>query len=223
MTPSRVVICGIALLTGAASAEEAPAFRSENEKVSYAIGADLGTKLRKMSLDVSPAMVSKGLEDALAGRKALLTEDEVRDAIAAMQGEMKAKQAARLAARAGEVYLTENRSKPGVTTLPSGLQYKVLRAGDGRRPSASDTVEYHYRGSFIDGTEFDSSYRRGQPTILKLDGAIIRGWTEALQLMPVGSRWQVFIPPQLAYGERGTGTVGPNATVIFELELLAVK
>jgi FKBP-type peptidyl-prolyl cis-trans isomerase FklB len=122
----------------------------------------------------------------------------------------------------GDAFLAENMKKEGVMALPSGLQYKILKAGSGKMPTDADTVECNYRGTFINGTEFDSSYRTGKPATLKVKG-VIPGWQEALKLMPVGSKWQLFIPPQLAYGERGSGPIGPNATLIFDLELLAIK
>jgi FKBP-type peptidyl-prolyl cis-trans isomerase len=164
-----------------------------------------------------------------SGGKLLMSEEDLRAAKSVYQVEMREKQvvAVRRAAeenkQAGIAFLAENKGKEGVVTLPSGLQYKILKAGDGKTPAASDTVECNYRGTLLDGTEFDSSYSRGQPAKLTLS-AIISGWREALKLMPVGSTWQLFVPPELAYGERGNGRgVGPNETVIYEMELLAIK
>jgi UDP-GlcNAc:undecaprenyl-phosphate/decaprenyl-phosphate GlcNAc-1-phosphate transferase len=224
-----ITALGVVLLAALASAQEPSALKNEKEKLSYALGMDLGNQLKKMSVDIDPALFGKGLGDALSGGKALLTEEEARATVVALQTELRQKQieATRAAApnnkKAGEAFLAENKKKEGVITLPSGLQYKILRAGQGKRPTDVDTVECQYRGSLIDGTEFDSSYRRTQPATLKLSG-VIPGWREALKIMPVGSKWQLFIPPQLAYGERGAGSeIGPNATLIFEVELLAIK
>lgn len=211
------------------NAQEQPALNSDKDKLSYALGVDLGNQLRKLSIDVDPSVFAKGLGDAISGGKSLLTEEEVRAAIANMQGEMKRKQAETRKAggednkKTGDAFLAENKTKEGVVTLPSGLQYKVLKAGDGKKPIITDTVEINYRGTLIDGTEFDSSFSRGQPASLPVT-SVIPGWSEALQLMPVGSKWQLFIPPQLAYGERGAGRgIGPNATLVFEVELLAIQ
>jgi FKBP-type peptidyl-prolyl cis-trans isomerase FklB len=224
-----IMVLGVVLLAALTSAQEPPELKNEKEKLSYALGMDLGNQLRKMAVDIDPALFSKGLGDALSGGKTLLTEEDVRAAVAAFQAEMRQKQseAMRVAAennkKAGDAFLAENKTKKGVITLPSGLQYKVLKAGEGQTPTDADTVECHYRGALIDGTEFDSSYTRGQPTTFKLSG-VIPGWREALKLMPVGAKWQLFIPPQLAYGERGAGRdIGPNATLIFDVELLAIK
>jgi FKBP-type peptidyl-prolyl cis-trans isomerase FklB len=169
------------------------------------------------------------MRDVYSGGKLLMSEEDLRAAKSVYQVDMREKQVAavRRAAdenkQAGIVFLAENKGKEGVVTLPSGLQYKILKAGDGKTPAASDTVECHYRGTLLDGTEFDSSYRRGEPAKLTLT-AIISGWREALLLMPVGSKWQIFVPAQLAYGERGNGRdIGPNATLVFEMELLAIK
>jgi FKBP-type peptidyl-prolyl cis-trans isomerase FklB len=159
----------------------------------------------------------------------LLTEEEARAAIMHLQAQLRQKQieAMKLAGeknqKAGEAFLAENKKKEGVVTLPSGLQYKILKAGEGKKPTAEDTVVCNYRGTLIDGTEFDSSYKRGEPATFPVRG-VIKGWTEALQLMPVGSKWQLFIPPTLAYGERGAGAqIGPDATLIFEVELISIK
>jgi FKBP-type peptidyl-prolyl cis-trans isomerase FklB len=209
--------------------EESSPLKTPREKQSYAIGLDLGNQLRRMSIDLDPDLVSKGLRDGNSGSKALLTDEEVRAAISEIQAEAKQKMAeARKSAgagnkAAGEAFLTQNKSKEGVVTLPSGLQYKIVKAGDGAKPTLEDTVVCGYRGTLIDGTEFDSSYKRNQPATFPVKG-VIKGWTEALQLMPVGSKWELFVPPDLAYGERGAGEViGPDATLVFEVELLSIQ
>jgi UDP-GlcNAc:undecaprenyl-phosphate/decaprenyl-phosphate GlcNAc-1-phosphate transferase len=224
-----IVILGVVLLAAQVSGQEQSAFNNEKEKLSYALGMDLGNQLRRLAVDLDPTIFAKGLGDALSGGKMLLTEEEARAAVAGLQAEMKRKQAearkvgAEENQKAGDAFLAENKAKEGVVTLPSGLQYKILKAGDGKKPAPSDTVEVNYRGALLDGAEFDSSYSRGQPATLQVSG-VIPGWSEALKLMPVGSKWQLFIPSQLAYGERGAGSsIGPNATLIFEVELLAIK
>jgi FKBP-type peptidyl-prolyl cis-trans isomerase len=216
------------LLT-AAAAQDAPALKTQVEKRSYALGLDLGRQLRKESLEVDPARFAQGFKDALAGNQALMSDEEVRAAIVDLQNEMRAKQAqaqkelAEKNKQAGEAFLAENKKKEGVVTLPSGLQYKILKAGDGKKPTAEDTVVCQYRGTLIDGKEFDSSYKRNQPATFPVN-RVIKGWTEALQLMPTGSKWQLFIPPDLAYGERGAGAdVPPNSTLIFEVELVSIQ
>ena len=215
------------LSTGARAADPAPALKDEMDKISYSIGVNIGTSVRgqtqQQGLDVKPDLVAAGLRDALSGGKTLLTEDEVRTALMGLQQQMAGKQAA-LAEKnkkAGEVFLAENKGKPGVKTLPSGLQYQVLKEGKGQKPKSTDTVKANYRGTLIDGTEFDSS-EPGEPVSFPL-GNVIPGWTEALQLMPVGSKWRLFIPSDLAYGARGAGElIGPNSTLIFDVELLGV-
>jgi len=218
----------------ATTASKAPAkpalvLKTPKDKLSYAIGADLGAKLHSQSVDVDPAILSRALRDALSGSKPLMTPEEIRATLIEVQNQMREKQMA-AAKEAGEknlkegsTFLAENKTKEGVVTLPSGLQYKILKAGDGAKPTTSDTVVCNYRGTLIDGTEFDSSYKRGQPATFPV-GGVIKGWTEALQLMPVGSKWQLFIPPDMAYGERGAGgVIGPNSTLIFEVELLSIQ
>ena len=211
------------------AAQEAGTLKSQKERLSYALGADLGAQLRRQSVEVDPAVFGKGLSDALSSGKTLMTEEEIKATIAALQTELQQRQAqaAKAAAdvnrKAGAAFFAENGKKEGVVSLPSGLQYKILKAGDGKKPAATDAVVCHYRGTLLDGTEFDSSYKRGQPASFPVSG-VIKGWTEALQLMPVGSTWQLFIPSSLAYGERGAGpTIGPNATLIFEVELISIK
>src|SRR6202008_1398185 len=171
----------------------------------------------------------RGMKDALAGGKLLMSEDEARAAVMQVQNEVrqkqaeKAKEAGAANKKEGDEFLAANKAKEGVVTLPSGLQYKILTTGTGPKPAATDSVVCNYRGTLIDGKEFDSSYKRGQPATFPVNG-VIKGWTEALQLMPVGSKWQLFIPPDLAYGERGAGAdIGPNSTLIFDVELISIQ
>jgi FKBP-type peptidyl-prolyl cis-trans isomerase FklB len=203
--------------------------KTQKQKASYAMGMNFGTGLRKQSIDIDPAILARGLRDAFSNGKTLLTEDEARAILTQLQADLRVKQqeAAQLAGEAnkkqGLAFLEANKTKEGVVALPSGLQYKVLQEGTGAKPAATDQVVCNYRGTLLDGTEFDSSYKRGQPATFPVTG-VIKGWTEALQLMPVGSKWQLFIPAELAYGERGAGgQIGPNATLIFEVELVSIK
>jgi len=203
--------------------------KTQKDKVSYALGSNLGTNLHKQSVEVDPAIVLRGLKDALAGGKMLLTDDEARAALTQLQAEVRNKQqekmkvAGELNRKEGTEFLAANKAKEGIVTLPSGLQYRILTAGAGPKPAATDTVSCNYRGTLTNGTEFDSSYKRGQPASFPVNG-VIKGWTEALQLMPVGSKWQLFIPSELGYGDRGAGAdIGPGATLIFEVELLSIQ
>ena len=220
-----LVALGIAVLVSQVSAQEKTALKNQKEKMSYIIGMDIGNNLKKQSIDIDPNILAKGIKDALTGGKPLLTEQEIHETLAAFQKEMVVKQeeVAKKNKKEGETFLAENKKKEGVKTLPSGLQYKVIKAGIGKKPKLTDTVTTHYRGTLIDGTEFDSSYKRGQPATFQVSG-VISGWTEALQLMEEGARWQLFIPPNLAYGERGAGgVIGPGATLIFEIELISIQ
>ena len=205
--------------------------KTQKEKVSYALGANLGMNLHKQSVEVDTTIVLRGLKDALAGGKLLLTDDEAKAALTQLQTDLrnkqmeKMKEAMDLNKKAGTEFLEANKAKEGVVTLPSGLQYKILTEGTGPKPTAADTVSCNYRGTLLDGTEFDSSYKRGQPASFPVTG-VIKGWTEALQLMPVGSKWQLFVPSDLAYGDRGADPrsgIGPGATLIFEVELLSIQ
>jgi FKBP-type peptidyl-prolyl cis-trans isomerase FklB len=204
--------------------------KNQRDKVSYGIGMDIGNGLKSQSIDIDPDILARGLKDVLTGGKLLMTEEEFRETMTSFRNEMVAKQMARAKElseknkKEGEEFLTENKTKEGVVTLPSGLQYKIIKDGDGEKPKATDMVTVNYRGTLIDGTEFDSSTRHGQAATFKVDG-VIPGWTEALQLMKTGSKWQIFIPSNLAYGERGAGRgeIGPNATLIFEVELLSIQ
>jgi FKBP-type peptidyl-prolyl cis-trans isomerase len=204
--------------------------KTPKEKTSYALGMKIGSDLRRQGIGESldPAITARALKDALAGSKALLTEDEERALLTQLQNEVRDKQQAKAhesgvaARKEGGEFLAANKSKEGVVTLPSGLQYKILTAGTGPKPTANDKVTCNYRGTLINGKEFDSSYKRGEPASFPVSG-VIKGWTEALQLMPVGSKWQLFIPPDMAYGDRGAGSdIGPGETLIFEVELLSI-
>ena len=217
-----------------AGARDAQALKDDKDKTSYAVGMNLGTAVRRQSADqatdtdLDVNLIVQGFKDAFAGGKTLLTDAEMRTILNKLQADLKSRQAlnrSEKAARAksdGDAFLAENKGKEGVVTLPSGLQYKILKTGDGKKPTIEDTVVCHYRGTLIDGTEFDSSYNRNAPATFALS-RVIKGWTEALQLMPAGSKWQLVIPSDLAYGERGSGArVPPNATLIFEVELIAI-
>jgi FKBP-type peptidyl-prolyl cis-trans isomerase FklB len=203
---------------------------TQKQKASYAVGANIGRGLHRDGVDVDPAIVARGLRDALAGAKLQLTDEEMKAALTTLTAEMKKKQDAETAAvseankKEGETFLAANKSKEGVTTLPDGLQYKILTPGNGPKPTPTDTVVANYKGTLINGTEFDSSYKRGQPVTFPV-GQVIKGWTEVLQLMPVGSKWEVYIPSDLAYGPQGPGRgpIGPNETLIFEIELVSIQ
>jgi len=213
------------LLVSQVSAQEKTTLKNQKEKMSYIIGMDIGNNLKKQSMDVDPNILAKGIKDALGGGKLLLNDQEIRETMTAFQKEMMAKQQelSQKNKKAGDAYLAENKKKEGVITLPSGLQYKIIKAGTGKKPKSTDTVTTQYRGTLIDGTEFDSSYKRGQPATFQVTG-VIPGWTEALQLMAEGAKWQLFVPPNLAYGERGAGgAIGPSATLVFEIELVSVQ
>jgi len=230
-----MAVLGVAFLNAQVGAQETQVFKTHKDEISYVAGVEMARTIKAQGMEVNTDLFIKGLQDELSGGKLLLSDDEIRKASAMFHAELRRKQnetreklalETRMAAednkKKGEAFLAENRTKEGVVTLPSGLQYKILKAGDGRKPTEADTVEVNYRGTLIDGTPFDSS-QVGKPSTLKLTG-VIPGWKEALKLMPVGSRWQLFIPPQLAYGaRRATPVIGPNATLIFEVELVAIK
>jgi FKBP-type peptidyl-prolyl cis-trans isomerase len=220
---------GAAKTTGTKASTPPLELKTEKDKVSYAIGADLGTKIKTSSIDIDPAILTQALKDTVGGGKLLMTEDEIHTTLAGLSKILQAKQAAATKEigeknkKEGEAFLTANKAKEGVVTLASGLQYKILKTGDGPKPAASDTVVCNYRGTLIDGKEFDSSYKRGQPATFPVSG-VIKGWTEALQLMQVGSKWQLFIPADLAYGDRqASADITPGSTLIFEVDLLSIQ
>jgi FKBP-type peptidyl-prolyl cis-trans isomerase FklB len=204
--------------------EKSPQLKDQKDKVSYSIGMNIGFNLSKQKVDVNPDILAAGIKDALAG-KPQLTPDQVKEVMAQFEKDMEAKQkqTGEKNKTEGAKFLEDNKKKPDVKTTASGLEYKVIKEGTGAKPKATDTVSVNYRGTLIDGTEFDSSYKRGQPATFPLNG-VIKGWTEGVQLMKTGSKYQFFVPANLAYGERAVSPdIGANATLIFEVELLEIK
>jgi FKBP-type peptidyl-prolyl cis-trans isomerase FklB len=215
--------------TAAKPAATPVTLKTQKDKISYAIGMNIGAGMKKDGLDIDPNVLSQGIKDVLAGSKPLMTDAEAQTVMTEFRTEMmkkKQEEAQRVGdanKQQGQQFLAANKGKEGVVTTASGLQYKVLKEGTGPKPTATDTVTVNYRGTLINGTEFDSSYKRNEPATFGV-GQVIKGWTEALQLMPVGSKWQLFIPSDLAYGERSPGAeIGPNSTLIFDVELLSIN
>lgn len=224
------VLTLLALLHAAAPARAAEALATPKERISYAIGVNLIGNLKQQEVDVDLELVLKGMRDASAGGTLLMSDEELRKYISIYQHDVRRKVAKTKAGtaednrKAGEAFLAANKKEQGVVTLPSGLQYRVLREGSGKRPADADTATFHYRSSSIAGVELDSSYHTGKPASRRVKDGVIPGLSEALKLMPAGSKWQVFLPPKLAYGVKGNGNkVGPSETVVFEIELLSVN
>ncbi len=223
---SIVLLCNVLILaaactaTGAEGADDkapTPELKTLGQKFSYMVGANVAQSLKQFKADLDLKALMRGVEDGLAGKKPILSPEEAKATMQAMQ-----EQATARIKGDGEAFLAANKKKEGVVTTKSGLQYVVLKKGDGPKPSADDTVRVHYRGTLIDGTEFDSSYKRGKPVTFRVKG-VIAGWTEALQLMNVGAKCKLFIPSALAYGKRGAGrAIPPNAALVFEVELLGI-
>lgn len=235
MTKKLMVLAALAGLVLIIAAGCTPAgdkkieLKDLRDKVSYSIGMNIGQDFKRQGIDLDPDLIAQAIKDVTKGAPLLLTEAQVKEAITTYQKELEGKLEAKAKAdleknsKEGVAFLAENGKKEGVVTLPSGLQYKVLTPGKGKKPAAADTVTVHYRGTLIDGTEFDSSFKRNEPATFPVSG-VIPGWTEALQLMEEGAKWQLVIPAALAYGERGAGQqIGPNSTLIFEVELLKVQ
>jgi len=205
------------------------ALRTTKDKASYELGVNMGRNFQKNGVQIDPNILVRGMKDAMAGKTPLITDKEGQDALKALQTEVQTAQQEKMKVagaanrKIGDDFLAANKSKDGVMALTSGLQYKILTAGTGPKPTAADTVVCNYRGTLINGTEFDSSYKRGQPATFPV-GGVIKGWTEALQLMPVGSKWQLFIPADLAYGDQARGNdITPGSTLIFEVELVSIQ
>jgi FKBP-type peptidyl-prolyl cis-trans isomerase len=223
-----IALLGLLLLAAQTHAGEQPLLKTDKDKVNYAVGVNIINSIKQQGVEIDLDLVMQGMKDASSGGKLLLGDEDLRKAIEQYQVAVRQKRAQVTAKaaednkKAGEAFLAENKKKEGVVTLPSGLQYKVLKTSEGKKPTEADTVECQYRGTFIDGSEFDSSVRTGTPATVKVT-AVLPGWREALKLMPTGSKWQLFVPSQLAYGERGSGRIGPNATLIFEVELISIK
>lgn len=238
MTFSKVGAVGIGLVVLSALAvgedaakESAPVeLKDMKTKASYSLGWNIGQSLKKAGAEVDADLLFRGVKDGLSGRKGLLTDDQVKDALIAFQEQIKtnkmemAKTAAVRNKKEGTAFLAANKAKSGVVTLPSGLQYKVIKEGAGKIPKATDTVSTHYRGTLLDGSEFDSSIKQGRPVSFPVD-RVIQGWQEALQLMKVGSKWQLFVPSELAYRDstRPDSPIGPNSVLIFDIELLGIE
>ncbi len=229
MSLRLMVVLGVILLTAQAGAAETMVLKTYKEKVSYGLGVDVARNFLRSGIEFDADLLVKGIRDEVARGKLLMTEDELRETLSTFHDEQarKLEQAMNRAAeenrKMGEEFLAENKTQEGVVTLPSGLQYKILKAGNGRKPTDADTVECRFRVTLVNGVEIASSYRTGKPATMRVAG-LIAGLTEALKLMPVGSKWELFIPPELAYGEKGTSSgIGPNSAVIFEVELLAIR
>ncbi len=217
----------VGVIAAPAAAAEKKVLKTEKDKIDYGIGVSVARNFKQQGIDVNVDTMVRGLKDALSGKKLLLNEDELRQTMTTYQQELRRKQmqerkmAAMDNQKEGDAFLEANKKKEGVVTLPNGLQYKILKAGEGKKPTAEDLVEVRYRGTLINGKEFDSS---GSETRTFKLSEVIPGWREALPLMPVGSKWELFVPPTLAYGERGMGqAIMPNSTLIFEVELVGFK
>jgi FKBP-type peptidyl-prolyl cis-trans isomerase FklB len=225
-----ILATAVALLatTAAVAQETTPELKTDKDKFSYALGMNFGENFRKQGLDLDPAVFAKSFAEAFNTGKTEMSEQDMQAVLTAAAQEIRKKQAAVQAQKSeqakaeGEKFLADNKAKEGVVTLPSGLEYKILKQGTGEKPTADDTVVCNYRGTLINGTEFDASEKHGGPASFPVKG-VIPGWTEALQLMPVGSKWQLYVPASLAYGQQGPPDIGPNATLIFDVELVSIK
>jgi FKBP-type peptidyl-prolyl cis-trans isomerase FklB len=228
MKSQLILAVSVCAVLGRVQAADSKILDDPKKKAAYSAGVSIGTAWKAQDIDLDPDTVVQGLKDALAG-KALVSEQDVRQVLTAYNAELRVKREEKRKVlgeknkQEGEKFLTENKTKPGIITLPSGLQYKVITEGSGPTPQPNDNVTVHYRGTLLDGTEFDSSYKKGQPYTRQVNG-FIEGWTEGLQKMKTGSKYQFFIPSNLAYKESGSGAaIGPNAALIFEVELLSIQ
>ncbi|MCL9683526.1 FKBP-type peptidyl-prolyl cis-trans isomerase [Legionella maioricensis] len=221
-------VMGLAMST-AMAATDAASLTTDKDKLSYSIGADLGKNFKTQGIDINPEALAKGMQDGMSGTQLILTEQQMKDVLNKFQKDLMAKRSAEFNKKSdenkskGEAFLKENKTKTGVVVLPSGLQYKIIDAGTGAKPGKTDTVTVEYTGHLIDGTVFDSTEKTGKPATFQVS-QVIPGWTEALQLMPAGSTWEIYVPSNLAYGPRSVGgPIGPNETLIFKIHLISVK
>jgi FKBP-type peptidyl-prolyl cis-trans isomerase FklB len=223
-------VLAVGLIGCQSTGEKNAKLETQKDKVSYSIGLNIGNNMKRDSIAINPDIFLRGVLDATVdSARRLMTDKEMQETMTVFQQEMQKKQMEQAHAAGqknrleGEAFLTENAKQPGVVTLPSGLQYRVLVEGKGKKPTASATVKTHYSGKLLNGTEFDSSIKRGEPAVFPCSG-VIKGWTEALLLMPVGSKWELYIPASLAYGEAGAGgVIPPNATLLFQVELISIQ
>jgi FKBP-type peptidyl-prolyl cis-trans isomerase len=223
-----IVVLGLSLMAAHIHAQEPQALKTDKAKISYGLGVGAAKNFQRDGIGIDIDLYVQGLKDTLSAKKLLMTEEELQTVMTKFGQELNQRQAELAKATgaknktAGDAFLAENKKKPGVVVLPSGLQYKVLKSGTGKKATDADSVECVYRGTFVDGTEFENTTRKGKPATIALKD-VIPGWKQALKLMPVGSKWQLVVPPELAYQERGYNFIGPNATLIFEIEVTAIK
>jgi FKBP-type peptidyl-prolyl cis-trans isomerase FklB len=229
MTVILRAVLVVALLSGICRAGEKPELTDEKDKISYSIGYQIGGDFKRQGIELAPDLIVKGIQDAGSGAEPRISPQEMRRTLVGLKKKVEADDRKRQMERAGksraegEAFLAANGKKEGVVTLPSGLQYKVLAAGTGKSPNPTDNVTVHYRGTLVDGTEFDSSYKRNEPVTLAVD-LVIPGWKEALPMMKEGAKWQLFVPSELGYGERGTGAgIPPNSVLLFDVDLISVQ
>lgn len=229
MKVTVVVLLCVASLPRLCAAAEKPDVKDTKDRVSYSVGYQVGGDFKKQGTELNPELLLRGVQDAMSGAEPLVSQQEMNKTLVDLKRKIEAeekterKRIAEKNLKEGKEFLARNAKKEGVVTLPSGLQYKVLKEGTGPSPKANDNVTVHYRGLLIDGTEFDSSYKRAKPAAFRAD-RVIPGWKEALLLMKAGSKWELFLPPNLAYGERGAGPlIGPNSALTFEVELISVQ
>lgn len=224
-----VAAAAMGLVVSSTMAMDVTALKTPTDKLSYSIGNDLGKNFKRQNIDVNPDALAQGMKDGMANGKPLLTDDQMKEVLANFQKDMMGKRAAEFNKKSsenkekGEKFLADNKGKPGIVTLPSGLQYKVIKNGSGQKPGKEDIVTVEYTGHLINGEVFDSTSKTGKPAVFKLS-QVIPGWVEALQLMPAGSTWEIYVPSSLAYGDRSIGgPIGPNETLIFNIHLVSVQ
>ncbi|MBJ15187.1 MAG: hypothetical protein CMF38_00930 [Legionellaceae bacterium] len=229
MKMNLVAATVMSLAMSSAMAADAVTLNNDTDKLSYSIGADLGKNFKKQGIDISPNAMAKGLEDGMSGNQLMLTDDQMKEVLNKFQKNLMAKRNAEFTKKSednkakGEAFLAQNKTKEGVVTTSSGLQYKILEKGKGAKPGKDDTVTVEYTGKLLNGQVFDSSEKTGKPAEFNVS-QVIPGWTEALQLMPAGSTWEVYVPASLAYGARSVGgAIGPNETLVFKIHLMSVK